>query len=183
MSTDELVSLQRILPNGDKRNLKDGRVDGTWFIIGGPRAQGTILLGEGFATCATGHEIASHPAVVTFGSDNLRPAAIELRRQYPQARIIVLADDDWKKPGNPGLTKAKEAARAFDALLAVPTFGPDRARRRHRLQRHAPACRRRRRQGSDRERRQTTEPERQRQVPPPVKLEMVAGAARSRPTC
>ena len=155
MGTGELVNLQRILPNGDKRNLKDGRVDGTWFIIGRPQAQGTILLGEGFATCATAHEDTGHAAVVAFGSDNLEAAAVELRKQYPQARIIVLADDDWKKPGNPGLTKAKEAASAADALLAVPKFGAGSRGQGHRLQRYAPACWCRCRQGRDRERQRT----------------------------
>ena len=90
MVTDELVNLQRILPNGDKRNLTGGRVDDTWFMIGETQAQGTVLLGEGFATSATGHEVSGHAAVVAFGSDKLGPAAVELRRQYPQARIIVL---------------------------------------------------------------------------------------------
>ena len=37
MVTGDLVDLQRILPDGDKLNLTDGRVDGTWFIIGKPR--------------------------------------------------------------------------------------------------------------------------------------------------
>src|SRR5204863_2555285 len=55
-------------------------------------------------------------------------AAVELRKQHPDARIIVLADDDWKKEGNPGLTAATEAATAANALLAVPKFnGLDRA--------------------------------------------------------
>ena len=125
--TGEIVNLQKILSNGEKRNLTGGRVDGTWFILGKPEARGTILVGEGFATAATSHEVAGYPAIVTFGSTNLMPTAIELRKQYPQARIIVLADDDWKKPGNPGLTEAMEAARAVDAFLAVPTFGSDRA--------------------------------------------------------
>jgi phage/plasmid primase-like uncharacterized protein len=124
--TDELVNLQRITSSGDKLNLKDGRVDGTWFIIGTPQARGTILLAEGFATAATGHEVTGHAAVVSFGSGNLVAVAVELRRQHPQAHLVFLADDDWRQKDNPGLTKATEAARAVDAFMAVPTFGPDR---------------------------------------------------------
>ena len=80
-------------------------------------------MGEGFATCATAHEDTGHAAVVAFGSDNLEAAAVELRKQYPLSRIVILGDDDWQRPGNPGLTKAKEAARAVDGFLAVPKFG------------------------------------------------------------
>ncbi len=90
MRTGELVNLQKISPNGDKLNLEDGRVDDTWFIIGKPQPTGTILVGEGYATCATAHEVTGHAAVVTFGSDNLKAAAVELRKQYPQAKIVIL---------------------------------------------------------------------------------------------
>src|SRR5262245_2862565 len=69
MVTGEIVNLQRILRNGKKLNLDDGRVHGTWHIIGTPGS--TILVAEGFATAATGHEVTSHAAVVTFGSGNL----------------------------------------------------------------------------------------------------------------
>ena len=118
----------------------------------------TILVAEGWATGATGYEITGDAAVVAFGSGNLKAAAVELRKQHPDARIIVLADDDWKKPGNPGLTTATAAASAANALLAVPQFGGlDPGRQGHRLQRPAPARRRRRRQGRDRDRQLPTE--------------------------
>jgi putative DNA primase/helicase len=35
---------------------------------------------------------------------------------------VLAADDDWKTPGNPGLTAAKEAARAVGGLIAKPSF-------------------------------------------------------------
>ena len=40
--------------------------------------------------------------------------------------VIICADDDAGRPGNPGLTKAREAAIAIGARLAVPDFGPRR---------------------------------------------------------
>jgi putative DNA primase/helicase len=122
MATGELVGLQRILPDGKKLNLTNGRVEHTWFTIGRTEGADTILVGEGFATSATSHEITGHAAVVSFGSGNLQAAAVGLRRQHPQARIIILADDDWAKKDNLGLTKAREAALAADALVAVPDF-------------------------------------------------------------
>ena len=40
--------------------------------------------------------------------------------------LIICADDDAGTAGNPGLTKATEAAQAVNGLLAVPDFGADR---------------------------------------------------------
>jgi putative DNA primase/helicase len=49
-----------------------------------------------------------------------------MRDKYPDAKIIICADDDHRTEGNPGLTKAKEAAREIGAMLALPQFGSDR---------------------------------------------------------
>ena len=44
------------------------------------------------------------------------------RSLWPAAKIIVAGDDDRLTTGNPGLTKAREAAIAADALLALPQW-------------------------------------------------------------
>ena len=41
-------------------------------------------------------------------------------------RLTIAADDDWKTKGNPGLMKGLSAARAANALIAVPYFGDKR---------------------------------------------------------
>ena len=64
MRTGELVDLQRILPDGTKLNLENGRVDDTWFASATSPTRGTVLLGEGFATSATGFEVTGHPTIV-----------------------------------------------------------------------------------------------------------------------
>ena len=46
-----------------------------------------------------------------------------MRQAYPNARLIVCADDDIETRGNPGLMLASAAAREIGALIAVPTFG------------------------------------------------------------
>ena len=53
---------------------------------------------------------------------NLKPVAEALHALYPNARIIIAADDDRATEGNPGLTKATQAAKAVKADLAVPHF-------------------------------------------------------------
>ncbi len=57
---------------------------------------------------------------------NLLPVAEAVRKQHPNANIIVAADDDWKTIGNPGLTCARKAARAIGAMVAKPDFGQSR---------------------------------------------------------
>ena len=119
----ELHSLQSISSDGKKLFLPSGRVKGHFFLIGDPK--GTICIAEGFATGATIHEITGHAVVVAFNAGNLLPVAEVVREKYPDGHLIVCADDDAKS-GNPGLTKAQEAAQAVGAVVAVPDFGDDR---------------------------------------------------------
>ena len=57
---------------------------------------------------------------------NLEPVARALRAKLPDLRLILCADDDAATDGNPGLNRAREAAQAVGALLAIPDFGTDR---------------------------------------------------------
>lgn len=121
---DELQSLQYIQEDGNKRFLSGGRVTGGYFLIGVPT--GVLCIAEGFATGASIHEATGHAVAVAFNSGNLVPVAKALRAKYPNLKLIVCADDDHRTEGNPGVTKATEAARAAGGVVAVPDFGPDR---------------------------------------------------------
>ena len=59
---------------------------------------------------------------VAFNTSNLKPVAKALRQKYPHLQIILAADNDAGTEGNPGVTKAQEAAEAVDGLVAVPRF-------------------------------------------------------------
>ena len=82
-----------------------------------------LCLCEGYATGASIYEATSYPVAVAFNTGNLLPVAQSLRARFPDSRLVLCADDDAATDGNPGLTKAKEAARAVGGLLAVPDFG------------------------------------------------------------
>lgn len=120
----ELHSLQFIGAQGEKRFLAGGRVSGCYFSIGQP--DGTLCIAEGYATGASIHEATGHAVAVAFNAGNLLPVARVLRTKFPELRLIVCADDDAMTAGNPGLSKAGEAAQAVGGLLAVPDFGPQR---------------------------------------------------------
>jgi putative DNA primase/helicase len=120
----ELHSLQFIGPDGEKRFLVGGRVRGCYFSIGQPGD--TLCIAEGFATGASIHEASGHAVAVAFNAGNLLPVARALRKRFPGLRLILCADDDIMTAGNPGLSKAREAAQAVGGLLAVPDFGAQR---------------------------------------------------------
>jgi len=122
-----LHGLQKIGPNGEKRFMSGTAVVGHYHCIGTPG--GTILIAEGYATGATLHEITGHATACAFNAGNLKPVAEVMRRKYPEATIIICADDDYSTMGNPGLTKATEAAQAINCLLAVPDFPATRMQR------------------------------------------------------
>ena len=120
----ELVSLQFIGADGRKRFMAGGEAKGCYFPIGS--LEGTICIAEGYATGASIHEATGHAVAVAFSAGNLAPVAKELRDRFPDARLILCADDDAKAPGNPGVSKAREAALVGAAELAVPEFGSER---------------------------------------------------------
>ena len=120
----KLHSLQFVDAIGTKKFLTGGRIQGCFLTIGEPAD--VILIGEGYATCATAHEDSGYATVVAFDCGNLKAVATAIRAKFPLARIVLLADDDYLTAGNPGLTKAQEAAAAVGGVVAVPDFGADR---------------------------------------------------------
>ena len=123
-TTGALYSLQFINTDGTKRFLTGGRKRGCYFGIGKP--DDVLCIAEGFATGASIHEATGYAVAVAFDAGNLLPVAKALREKFAALRLILCADDDCRTEGNPGLTKAKEAAQAVGGLLAMPDFGPDR---------------------------------------------------------
>lgn len=120
---DSIHSLQLIKPDGEKRFLYGGRVNGCYFSISSTEGATALCITEGFATGATIHEATGHPVAVAFNAGNLREVAQAMRDKFPDLSLILCADDDTATTGNHGLTKAIEAAGSVGGLLAVPDFG------------------------------------------------------------
>jgi hypothetical protein len=78
---------------------------------------------EGYATGATVHEATGDGVVVAMDSGNLIAVAPALRSRYPQAKLVVCADNDAKADGsNPGVEAARKAASLCAADVLVPQF-------------------------------------------------------------
>jgi len=120
----QLWSLQTIGTDGQKRFVSGGRVAGTFSPIGEWRKPDRLLICEGWATGATLHEETGSPVLCAMNAGNLLAVAKAAREAWPSVEIVVCADDDRNTRGNPGITKATEAALEVGARLAVPQF-PD----------------------------------------------------------
>lgn len=115
-----VMSLQFVAPDGEKRFLTGGQVAGGYFSVKGD--DGPLYIVEGLATGLTVHEATNKTVLVAFNCGNLMAVAALAREKYPSREIVLVADDDHKTDGNPGVTKATEAARAIKGKLAVPRF-------------------------------------------------------------
>jgi len=120
-----LWNLQAIFPSPDvdlerdKDYLSGGRKQGTYFAIG--KAEGALAIGEGFATMQSVRAATGLAVCVAFDKGNLLPVARTLREKFPEARLILVADNDIKAgKSNHGRLKAIEAALAVNGVVAVP---------------------------------------------------------------
>lgn len=117
-----LANLQIIYEAGKKSFLKHGRVSGCYFMIGDMRADDPLVFTEGFATAASIHMATGAPVVVAFNCNNLPVVAEALRPLFSDRHFVIAADDDQGTAGNPGLSKASEAAQLVDGRVWVPSL-------------------------------------------------------------
>ncbi|MGD9950247.1 MAG: zincin-like metallopeptidase domain-containing protein [Desulfobulbus sp.] len=141
LRTGHIQTLQWIEPNGAKRFESGCPQHGAALVIPSPEHldDGEILLAEGYATAASIHMATGQTVVAAFTAHNLQPVGEILREQYPDAEITICADNDHHLVeqingtpiGNVGLKKAKEAAAAIGATVAVPKFNSEEILRRY----------------------------------------------------
>lgn len=120
----DIVSLQFVPGDGEKRFLTGGQTQGCLFpILGG---NGPLYIAEGYATAATIHEATGETVLAAFTAGNLLSVAKLARARYPGRVIVICSDDDHETAAregkNPGIEKAEAAGKAVGALLAVPKF-------------------------------------------------------------
>lgn len=118
----ELVNIQRIYPDGSKRFLPGGQIKGCFCLLGRINPGNIIYICEGFSTGATIREMTHEPVVCAMNAGNLLPVALAIRKACPRSRILVAGDDDRQTEGNPGRTKAHEAAFTAKGMVTFPNF-------------------------------------------------------------
>ena len=75
---------------------------------------------EGFATGLSVHLAIGATVYCAMDAGNLLAVANLARARHPAARIMLAGDNDAHTEGNPGKTKAEQAAAKVGGLVALP---------------------------------------------------------------
>lgn len=117
----EMISLQFITPDGEKRYSVGSQVVGGNLPLGSFEGDDPLVVAEGFATGASIHAATNWPVCVAFTAGNLLAVGRALRRKFPERTILFGADNDATNLGNPGVAKATEAAREVSGRVVAPS--------------------------------------------------------------
>jgi putative DNA primase/helicase len=123
MGVENLQAIWAETPQGlssSKLFLPGAKKSGLFHVIGEPTP--TILIPEGLATGKTLFQQSGFQTFVAFDCGNLKAVAKIVRKSNPSAKIVICADNDRNTPGNPGITKAREAALAVNGFISIPVF-------------------------------------------------------------
>ena len=125
------IGYQRIYENGQKYFQRGFSPTGTFFLLGEDRLDvtDTIYIVEGYATGVTIYECTGrrHAVFVAWNAGNLEPVAKEIRKHYPNVKIIGCADNDMWPNANgiashAGLKYMVKAMNAVDGQFLLPDF-------------------------------------------------------------
>ncbi|AUG84978.1 hypothetical protein MAELSTROM_59 [Pseudoalteromonas phage Maelstrom] len=117
----ELVNVQKITKDGEKRPLFGGDMQGVQHIVSGKEK--SIAVVEGYATGITINKLTGFKTYVAFNTGNLESAVKQVKLDHPNANIIVFGDHDKIDPAHnrrPGEYYANKAADPFAAKVALP---------------------------------------------------------------
>ena len=107
--TNNLRGFQRIPAREGAAKMYAKGMDrsGTYHRIPGSRE--VIAVVEGYATGATVAQATGWTVLCAMDTSQLATVAIMVRDALPEARLVIAADDDWKKAENAGLRAARKA--------------------------------------------------------------------------
>ncbi len=118
----QIISFQRIAPDGSKRFMADGHTACGYFAI--RCDDGPLVICEGIATGLSIYMATGRTVLVAFSPRNRVTVAQMARERYPDRPIIIAGDNDTdtesKTGANPGVKAATEAASAVNGLVAIP---------------------------------------------------------------
>ncbi|MXW16927.1 MAG: toprim domain-containing protein [Gemmatimonadetes bacterium] len=128
-------NLQRIWPDGTRKQMKQATgSSGLYETIGAARYYintKTLYICEGWATGWSISQASGCAVIVAFFDGGLLTVGQIIRKKYPDAKLIIAADNDRWKPVkrearmvNPGVWAARRAAKELNAAYVVPDF-PD----------------------------------------------------------
>ncbi|WP_232553139.1 TOPRIM and DUF927 domain-containing protein [Klebsiella michiganensis] len=122
-----VTAAQTITPQGEKRLIKGSAKRGAYYAVNALERPQSVVIAEGLATTLTCHLIRTDAlTVAAIDAGNLLPVAEVMRRKYPQAQIIIAADNDHQQGGpesggtNTGKDAAEKAALSVAGWVSLP---------------------------------------------------------------
>ncbi|HDZ9100046.1 TPA: toprim domain-containing protein [Klebsiella pneumoniae] len=122
-----VTAAQTITPQGEKRLIKGSAKRGAYYAVNALERPQNVVIAEGLATALTCHLIRTDAlTVAAIDAGNLLPVAEVMRRKYPQAQIIIAADNDHQQGGpesggtNTGKDAAEKAALSVAGWVSLP---------------------------------------------------------------
>ncbi|WP_338803555.1 primase-like DNA-binding domain-containing protein [Xenorhabdus griffiniae] len=126
-----ITGAQTIKPNGEKRLVSGTQKKGSFIpvseITGTPD---TFIIAEGYATALTVSQLHEGMVLAAIDESNLLTVAGLVRAQWPDAKIILAADNDWHEQGeqdkngrlkkNVGKIAAEKTAIAINGWVTLP---------------------------------------------------------------
>ena len=112
---------QRIKPDGEKLNQYGAKKKGTYCpFTNASEPKEVILIAEGLATAASIREATGLPTLAAWDAGNLVCVAKEMRVKYPDAKLIICADNDSEGEKNTGIVYAQQAAAKVGGFVVYP---------------------------------------------------------------
>lgn len=120
-----IQTLQIITPTGEKKFAHGCKKMGGYHKAGFynidtkplKKYKGYILVGEGYATMASIYMATKIPVVIAGDVGNLAPVIANLGIKYPQAQIVICADNDVV-----GIAKANECKSKYLCKVIIPNL-------------------------------------------------------------
>lgn len=113
---------QVIKPDGSKRLVAGTVKKGSFCVVNSGETPETVIIAEGLATALSVQQFRPDATIIAaIDAGNLLPVAQVMRQRYPDAQIIIAADNDIK-PGEPntGKSAAEKSAKAVSGWVALP---------------------------------------------------------------
>lgn len=118
----EVTGAQIIKSTGEKRLISGTKKKGSFIALSKlPETTDTVLIAEGYATALTVSQLHDGLVLAAIDEGNLSPVTAWVSEHYPEARVIIAADNDIKiGHPNTGKISAEKAAETVSGWVTLP---------------------------------------------------------------
>lgn len=124
-----ITGAQIIKPDGSKRLVAGTVKKGSFCVVNSAENTETVVISEGLATAISVQQLRQIATIIAaIDAGNLPAVAMAMRQRYPNAQIIIAADNDQSSESdgiegvkvNIGREAAEKAAKAVSGWVSIP---------------------------------------------------------------